>query len=237
MASVQRKAPAQGQGLKSLNAVITVRHLLREEKQGTTALQLSFRNYFSRCRANCYTALRAEVPTSAPFWRESAHGSAYRTPSHVLNPPPFPAQPPAPPAPRRLHPRPGARTPPARQRPDPAGVRARRPGHHAGRRVDARRAARHASTGCCRSPKTACALRHPGDGAVPGDRAVAQDRRRARGAEPGGPGADGRARTEEALPRTRRDDRRGARPVHHRTARTACSTRPATSSTTRPSRC
>src|SRR5438477_12683748 len=47
----EEKAPTVRPGLKSLNAVITVRHLLREEKQGTTTLRLSFTNYFSRCAA------------------------------------------------------------------------------------------------------------------------------------------------------------------------------------------
>jgi hypothetical protein len=47
----KEKAPTRRSGLKSLNAVITVRHLLREEKQGMTALRLSFTNYFSRCAA------------------------------------------------------------------------------------------------------------------------------------------------------------------------------------------
>lgn len=35
-------------GLASLIAVITLRHLLREEKQGTTASQLSFKTYVIR---------------------------------------------------------------------------------------------------------------------------------------------------------------------------------------------
>jgi hypothetical protein len=40
----QKKALAyKSQGLKSLNAVITVRLLLREEKQGMTALRLSLK--------------------------------------------------------------------------------------------------------------------------------------------------------------------------------------------------
>jgi hypothetical protein len=37
-----------GQGFESLNAVITERLLLREEKQGTTALRLSFIGNSSR---------------------------------------------------------------------------------------------------------------------------------------------------------------------------------------------
>jgi hypothetical protein len=44
----KKKAPTIRPGLKSLNAVITIRHLLREEKQGMTASRLSFANYFSR---------------------------------------------------------------------------------------------------------------------------------------------------------------------------------------------
>lgn len=34
-----KKSPSLGLGLQSLNAVNTVRHLLREEKQGTNALR------------------------------------------------------------------------------------------------------------------------------------------------------------------------------------------------------
>ncbi len=46
--SHKKKAPTVRPGLKSLNAVITIRHLLREEKQGMTASRLSFAVYFSR---------------------------------------------------------------------------------------------------------------------------------------------------------------------------------------------
>jgi hypothetical protein len=35
----QKKEPRHGRGFGSLNAVITVRHLLREEKQGMKALR------------------------------------------------------------------------------------------------------------------------------------------------------------------------------------------------------
>jgi len=38
-ASVEKKEPRREPGLSSLNAVITVRHLLREEKQGMKALR------------------------------------------------------------------------------------------------------------------------------------------------------------------------------------------------------
>jgi hypothetical protein len=44
----QKKAPAMRLGPASLIAVITLRHLLREEKQGTTASRLSFKSHFSR---------------------------------------------------------------------------------------------------------------------------------------------------------------------------------------------
>jgi hypothetical protein len=44
----KKKAPAYGPGQKSLIAVITVRLLLREEKQGTTTLRLSFTGNFIR---------------------------------------------------------------------------------------------------------------------------------------------------------------------------------------------
>jgi hypothetical protein len=47
-ARAEEKSPDRKSGLKSLNAVITVRHLLREEKQGMTALRLSFTDHFSR---------------------------------------------------------------------------------------------------------------------------------------------------------------------------------------------
>ena len=70
---------------------------------------------------------------------------------------------------------------------------------------------------------------HSGDGAVPGDRPVAQDARRPGSAEPRRPGATRGARTEKAFPATRRDDRRGARPVTPATARTACWTNTTTS--------
>jgi len=43
-------------GVASLIAVITVRHLLREEKQGTTALQLSFADDPSRGITRCDSA-------------------------------------------------------------------------------------------------------------------------------------------------------------------------------------
>jgi hypothetical protein len=45
---VEKKTPAMRLGPASLIAVITLRHLLREEKQGTTASRLSFNSYFSR---------------------------------------------------------------------------------------------------------------------------------------------------------------------------------------------
>jgi len=44
----KKKAPANGLGQKSLIAVITARLLLREEKQGTITLRLSFSDNFSR---------------------------------------------------------------------------------------------------------------------------------------------------------------------------------------------
>ena len=49
----------------------------------------------------------------------------------------------------------------------------------------------------------------------PVHRPGAEDRRRPRGAEPRRPGPARGARAEGALPRTRPDDRRRARPVHH----------------------
>jgi hypothetical protein len=48
MRAAEKKAPANRPGLESLIAVITVRLLLREEKQGTTALRLSSAVDFSR---------------------------------------------------------------------------------------------------------------------------------------------------------------------------------------------
>jgi hypothetical protein len=48
MRAAKKKAPANRPGLESLIAVITVRLLLREEKQGTTALRLSSAVDFSR---------------------------------------------------------------------------------------------------------------------------------------------------------------------------------------------
>jgi hypothetical protein len=45
------KGPGHGPGLQSLIAVITLRRLLREEKQGMTTLRLSFGAYSIRaCR-------------------------------------------------------------------------------------------------------------------------------------------------------------------------------------------
>lgn len=43
-----KKSPGHQPGLESLIAVITVRLLLREEKQGTTTLQLSSEGDFIR---------------------------------------------------------------------------------------------------------------------------------------------------------------------------------------------
>jgi hypothetical protein len=43
-----KEKPRPRPGLQSLIAVITLRRLLREEKQGMTALRLSFEGYFSR---------------------------------------------------------------------------------------------------------------------------------------------------------------------------------------------
>jgi hypothetical protein len=43
----RKKKPRQKPGRESLIAVITLRLLLREEKQGTTALRLSFTGKFS----------------------------------------------------------------------------------------------------------------------------------------------------------------------------------------------
>ena len=51
----QKKSPDPlGQGFESLNAVITVRRLLREEKQGMTTLRLSFTANFSRWNEHFY---------------------------------------------------------------------------------------------------------------------------------------------------------------------------------------
>ncbi len=49
MEALKKSPDPLGQGFESLNAVITVRRLLREEKQGMTTLRLSFTGYFSRC--------------------------------------------------------------------------------------------------------------------------------------------------------------------------------------------
>jgi porphobilinogen synthase len=46
--AAQKRGPDTGPGPASLVAVITPRHLLREEKQGMTTLRLSFIDYFSR---------------------------------------------------------------------------------------------------------------------------------------------------------------------------------------------
>jgi len=51
-----KKTPIVRIGVASLIAVITVRHLLREEKQGTTALQLSFAGDRSRGITRCDSA-------------------------------------------------------------------------------------------------------------------------------------------------------------------------------------
>jgi len=51
-----KKTPIVRIGVASLIAVITVRHLLREEKQGTTALQLSFADDPSRGITRCDSA-------------------------------------------------------------------------------------------------------------------------------------------------------------------------------------
>jgi porphobilinogen synthase len=86
--------------LESLNAVITVRHLLREEKQGTTTLRLSFTDYSSRCVAFCYRfRQRVEaVLYAAPHAASGRLCSGPRyLPSPVHTPPPYPAS-----RPRRL---------------------------------------------------------------------------------------------------------------------------------------
>jgi hypothetical protein len=43
----KKRGPGTGPGPASLIAVITLRHLLREEKQGMTSSRISFKNYFS----------------------------------------------------------------------------------------------------------------------------------------------------------------------------------------------
>jgi hypothetical protein len=53
---VAKKTPITRIGVASLIAVITLRHLLREEKQGTTALQLSFADDRSRGITRCDSA-------------------------------------------------------------------------------------------------------------------------------------------------------------------------------------
>jgi hypothetical protein len=49
-----------GRGWKSLIAVITSRLLLREEKQGTTTLRLSFDDDFIRCQTAFYVCQTRE---------------------------------------------------------------------------------------------------------------------------------------------------------------------------------
>ena len=59
-------------------------------------MQLSFSNYFSRCRANCYTLVTAGNAHFPPLPREFVHGAANWMQT-VLKPAPFPAN-----RPRRL---------------------------------------------------------------------------------------------------------------------------------------
>src|SRR5438105_191398 len=176
MVKPKEKAPTDRSGLKSLNAVITVRRLLREEKQGTTALRLSFNSYFSRRaklprgRRHRINAEFARIPGGHQSLR--AHRNARRA-----DPTPLPRQPPATPAPRRVQPRDGAQAPPASERPDPAGVRPGRARPGAGCRIDARGAAPERRPAAA-AGRTMPHARRSGAGAVPGDRAVAEDRRR-----------------------------------------------------------
>ena len=97
----QRKAPATRPGLKCLIAVITVRHLLREEKQGMTTLRLSFAGYFSRdepvfaaCGLHRRAAISHKLTTPVQGGVRGAAGPAIL---RMHQPPPFPAS-----RPRRL---------------------------------------------------------------------------------------------------------------------------------------
>jgi porphobilinogen synthase len=80
-----KKAPAQGRGLQALS-LSTVRHLLREEKQGTTTLRLSSIKHFNR----------AHPGAASGFARAAVHAPPTGAPVN-FSPPPFPVA-----RPRRL---------------------------------------------------------------------------------------------------------------------------------------
>ena len=192
----KEKAPALTPGLKSLIAVITLRHLLREEKQGTTALRLSFAGHFSRVRTACNRSDQRRRDHPEQRGRRSA---AARPPTSWPHPPcPLSRQPPAPPAPRCLHPRTGAREPPRGLRPDLPGVRARRAAAGPGRGLHARRAAPVSLDRLLPRGRGMRGAGHAGDGAVPGDRPGAEDARRPRSHQPRRPGAARGARAEDS---------------------------------------
>ena len=84
-----------GQGPQSLIAVITLRHLLREEKQGMTTLRLSFTCNFSRCARGFDSRV---TPRKRVVVRGLCVARACRPQEPaVTTPPPYPAS-----RPRRL---------------------------------------------------------------------------------------------------------------------------------------
>src|SRR5207237_1358891 len=69
----RKRKPRARRGLEALSLSLTVRHLLREEKQGTKALRLSFVDHFSRgtgpapVRRPPLVRRRATVRTPPPY--------------------------------------------------------------------------------------------------------------------------------------------------------------------------
>ena len=205
-----KKGPVTRTGAASLIAVITVRHLLREEKQGTTALRLSFADDLSRGIARCdYRVTPDGTGPLAQFVPRSEN----RPLTACLTLPPFPpaarAACAATPSPARW-----CASTACRPRPDPSGVRARRrsgsrqdvasmPGVQ---RLSRRPAVRH-GRGMPALGVPVMALFPVIDPAL-----KTPDGREAH--QPRGPGAARRARAEGALSRARPADRRGARSVH-----------------------
>ena len=228
----QKKEPRYPRGgrprLQSLDAVITQGTCSGRKSRG----QCPHGHHPKRNVADHPACATAKLGVPAGFLRSFVVKGS----SDCVAPAPISRQPPAPHAPRRLQPRTDARTPAERRPVHPAGVRDRRPepgpGHpqHAGRPAHDHRPPAARGRGMRRAG-------HPRAGAVPQHRALAEDARRRRDAEPRRPDPAHRARAQEAFPRPGRDDRRRPRSRSRRTGRTACSTRRATSSTTRPSRC